>query len=144
MSKYYTPEAEEFQIGFEYEIRSGRWLKEYVDRWDAFRVIEDISESRIRVKHLDREDIESFGWEYNNNAEPFPSREDIEPIRSIPIAFLYEKDIGDELHQWMLFLYDDGVVWIEYIIECGVQGYVFKGRLKNKSELKKVLKMIGV
>ena len=64
MSNYYTPKIEECHIGFEYEWKNdkGEWIKESSP--------ESISEDRyeeqtygLRVRYLDQEDIESFGFE---------------------------------------------------------------------------------
>ena len=65
MNKYYTPSIEEFHVGFECEIKIG-------DHWKNIKAIEDIEEMLIygipkpnnsRVKYLDKDDIESLGWE---------------------------------------------------------------------------------
>ena len=81
-SKYYTPKISEFHVGFEYQI-----LKGYENRSKMGGVIEManvfrnsvfkqdklglhvddfnfvISREMVRVKYLDREDIESLGFE---------------------------------------------------------------------------------
>lgn len=94
--KYYTPSIEEFHVGFEYEADSiyidvdkapSGWstqsLIEYgYNHTDAPFVIElgwgprtyeysynieyALEKGRIRVKHLDREDIESLGFLHEN------------------------------------------------------------------------------
>lgn len=73
-TKYYTPSIEEFYIGFECEIQSsyGYQLGIYPNilKQDtlAFQTLIDKGEletlklSTIRVKYLDKEDIESLGW----------------------------------------------------------------------------------
>jgi len=98
-----------------------------------------------RVKHLDRDDIESFSktdfpeikFEYDNNSEPAPSRDG---KYMCPTAYL----LDDQLHSgelWILYHYEeDNMVWIEYIKDCGGMGYIFKGIANNKSELKRILK----
>lgn len=78
-NKYYTPAIEEFHVGFEYEI----WDKVLVDdKFWGFKVkksmfvekhltqtffnynlILDLEEDKIRVKYLDKKDIESLGIE---------------------------------------------------------------------------------
>lgn len=135
IGKYYTPEIEELHVGFE-----GLQVKFDVDRgWSDFFITDvddlkafDVAAVASRVKHLDREDIESLGLSYDNNAEPYPAREYEEML--IPRA--YAKD------DWMLYHYEiDDVVWIENYKECS---FFFKGTIKNKSELKRILKQIGI
>ena len=82
-SKYYIPTIEEFHVGFNYEI----WEKKLVyDKVWKFRVnkyifnekqvtqtffnynfTEDLREGKIRVKLLDKEDIESLGFKFKTD-----------------------------------------------------------------------------
>ena len=73
--KYYTPEIEEFHVGFEYEeqVEPGKWAWntchpntfEKLYDWDSM----DMLKIRTRVKYLDQEDIESLGFiKYTNNS----------------------------------------------------------------------------
>lgn len=150
-NKYYTPEVEEFHVGFEYE-----WQEEKGQKWTKEVTPNEISlegydeqKDRVRVKHLDREDIESFNktgfeeikFEYDNNVEPIPARHG---TNELPDGY-YLDDQLDTGELWILYHYkSDGMVWIEYVKDCGGEGYLFKGIIKNKSELRRVLKMIGV
>lgn len=120
-NKYYLPQIEEFHIGFECEIyqseinKNFKWC-EYVIGTDyenitIARAISEVNKNGIRVKYLDRQDIESFGFKLFEN---MPSRFHYNK---------YELDV-DYLN----------VIRIEY--DCN---YIFKGKIKNKSELKKLL-----
>jgi len=142
MNKYYTPEIEEFHVGFEfcdrhsnYPEEEKNWIKrDYTLRaeYELDNISGRITEGLIRVKYLDREDIESLGLEYDNNAEPIPARD--YPHMLIPTAYAKE--------DWMLYHYEyDSVIWIENYKE---DSFYFKGVIKNKSELKKLLKRIGI
>ncbi len=72
VNKYYTPEIEEFHVGFEYEWFDGSdWNKvtqKYFDgglfnNGDGEHPFEyQLSDVGIRVKYLDQEDIESLGF----------------------------------------------------------------------------------
>ena len=65
--KYYTPSIEEFHVGFEYEISydGETYQSKVVDDSDELHRIKTAIESLwVRVKHLDREDIESLGWAF--------------------------------------------------------------------------------
>jgi hypothetical protein len=120
-NKYYSPKIEELHIGFECEIdqseinKNFKWC-EYVIGTDyetitIARAVSEVNKNGIRIKYLDRQDIESFGFKLFEN---MPSRFHYNK---------YELDV-DYLN----------VIRIEY--DCN---YIFKGRIKNKSELKKLL-----
>lgn len=140
-NKYYIPSIDEFYVGFEYEhchssirfailnLKTGDtsnigepkeiWEKsifssrEY-DIWESsFKFDDSLKNGQIRVKHLDREDIESLG--FAQTVEDQYTLDDIE------------------------FLIDDDL--FAQIIKDN--GFLFQGTIKNKSELKRVLKMIG-
>lgn len=142
-NKYYTPEIEEFHVGFEYEAfhnkewffeeGGNQWVKSKVSLGtDILTLNYAINCDFVRVKYLDREDIESLGLEYDNNAEPIPARD--YPHMLIPTAYAKE--------DWMLYHYEyDSVIWIENYKE---DSFYFKGVIKNKSELKKLLKQLGI
>lgn len=88
--KYYTPALNEFNVGFEYEMKSGFWdgtvktLEQYNEaKWEKHTVIvgslpyiertisgrnSDNLPPAIRVKYLDEIDIESLGYELDKNA----------------------------------------------------------------------------
>lgn len=65
-NKYYTPEIEEFHIGFEYEFNVGNttWTKFIFDLDRPDKVLENfkLNPQLFRVKYLDKEDIESLGF----------------------------------------------------------------------------------
>jgi hypothetical protein len=131
-NKYYTPEIEEFHVGFEYEFGGeGYWDTEEWDfdfkRKDLYTVL---GEKKIRVKHLDREDIESLGWE----AVPMEGN----------LWQHYEKE-GDSING----LYHEvnniqNGVWFTWWNPNNSQTHATRLFIKNKSELKKILKMIGI
>ena len=74
-NKYYTPDIKEFRVGFEFETRVAsfeeKWTKdklyaEFKDGWNS-NVDETLAAYEdgyleFRVKLLDKEDIESFGF----------------------------------------------------------------------------------
>lgn len=133
MSKYYTPEIEEFHVGFEYEEFHFIGEKEW---WEPKTFSEplmygttlstSIERKAIRVKTLDREDIESLGFEL--------LKEDVNGK-----AFIHKDN--NELQIWWsindIIDIDNGQTYEDCIT-------YFKGTIKNKSELKRILKQIGV
>ena len=146
-NKYYTPSIDEFFQGFEYEIKetfgdgtvktqeqydASKWVKEkysgnmfpYIDRALSGRNAEN-GRCGIRVKHLDREDIEDLGF----ICEIVPCGQDTEP-----------QDFGirrkDETAYIGTFFSENDVTKERNIELCG---NYFK--VKNKSEFKKLLVM---
>ena len=119
--KYYTPEIEEFYVGFEFEYKdhngSKRWHKAVIDGETHSFKTPYVYETR--VKHLDKEDIESLGFKENMGQEYYSMLKGVTKIaiESLSPPNFYRMEIE---HHIMFFT------------------------IKNKSELKKVLKMIGV
>lgn len=158
--KFYVPKISEFHVDFEFEFNGVdcNWNQTGFDKHkilptkdDYFGLFtlgwvekiyykpDDPLENWIRVKYLDKEDIEELGWDHDYNAEPIPNR------KELPVFEGYIFDTQRENEKcWILYLFSDGVVWIDYIYKCGGQGYVFKGLIRNKSELKKVMEMVGI
>jgi hypothetical protein len=125
MSKYYTPTREEFCEGFLYEYNGSKDL----DLWNlmshSYKTAELFPEgafsgSKIRVKYLDREDIESLGFEKHKRIDNYYMLDDL-------IIRLKNNKI-------LIFQYD------EYTIDK----LLFEGTVKNKSELKRLLKQLKI
>jgi len=120
MEKYYTPEIEEFYKGFIVHIDTdGEWLPTKINYTDElYKLMMTGEDSGVRVKYLDREDIESLGfvkW----------------PDRDVYDLGEFQLHLGRHVEPYKVEIYDDN------------SQYCFVGVIKNKSELKKVLKMIG-
>ncbi len=126
-AKYYTPEIDEFHVGFECEFKnsmqSNEWEHEICDQDTvslAYVAIEHEDyegefANTFRVKHLDKSDIESFGFKQKTS-----------------ISYVKE---GCRIHCWennLLEINDDS------------GEHMCTATVKNKSELKKLLKMIGI
>jgi hypothetical protein len=129
-NKYYTPLIEEFHVGFEYQkkyIIANRvqWSNKVVGRADSINYI-DISlrepkmdGAPIRVKYLDKEDIESLGWRIDGRGD-----------YSID-SFYISWHTGEERPIWVEITKED-------------EGCVFDGKLKNKSELKRLMQQLNI
>lgn len=138
-SKYYTPELEEFHVGFEYEIFDGvNWrgvslsAHTHADRTKAdYECLDDVSHGlyleHIRVKFLDREDIESLGWKALQTKGPYS---------------LFIRD-GYEIRFFDIPVFGNGKFQV-LSLNGGDHSFIFSGTVKNKSELKKLMKMLGI
>ena len=131
MDKYYTPEIEEFHVGFicehveeehlgekawtEFDIDSSMDMEQFV--YD-YHCSDESLNGLFRVKYLDQEDIDSFG-------EGFISMEEI---------WISEKVIIDLLPNQRVIIHND---------DKNNPHNWYDGKIKNKSELKRVLKQIG-
>lgn len=148
--KYYTPSIEEFHVGFEYEYDKydqdlmggtggNKYIKEIYNK-SAFMYntyeLDQLDLSRVRVKYLDSEDIESLGFSRNIWGE-------------IP-SLNYYKLNGNEVFQITEYWSYEKLNRNNLIrIYTGMQHQypyteVFRGEIKNKSELKKLLKQLNI
>lgn len=128
-TKYYTPTIEEFHIGFEYEVQQMEELcgsLTYTEEYASFNYEfgDEINLERVRVKYLDQEDIESFGfklWTHKGNE----------------LGFMRNTD-------------KEGSTWIHRIegkIKISTtfpDTTLYLGIIKNKSELKRVLQQLEI
>jgi hypothetical protein len=128
-SKYYTPKIEEFFVGLEFEF-----YNRHLDVWDLKSwEIEFVNKfhfsiDKCRIKCLDQKDIESLGFE--------------------DLKFIADKHASDKVKKAIVFT--NGNHMIQWYGEDGLsislidsKQIMFAGNIKNKSELKRVLKMIG-
>lgn len=124
MKKYYTPDFSEFHPGFEYEslgITNDNW-ESYV--WDfnykkeALKVILEFK--GIRVKRLSRECIEAEGGFIDKN-EMWNMGNGLYMTSIFHLENVYEITNGERYEQAQVY---------------------FLGTIRNKSELKRVLKQV--
>lgn len=161
-NKYYTPDLEEFHPGFEFEykprVRNGitAYIEkrfEYKDHWlewvfgteeyDFYEILnsrvgpnsivdirEYLKDKAIKIKYLDQEDIVSLGWE--------KLREDTFEMKLPEYRGLTDVLVHLVLRKTLLICVGDS--------ESPYSDWrtLFTGTIKNKSELKKVMKMIGI
>jgi len=140
-NKYYTPSIEEFHVGFKFELLEP--LKQgAVSAFEGWQklTVKDISllsnryfkelfkQKYIRVKYLDSIDIQDLGFELLHND-----------------GDALEFNIADKYDEITYLWFDYETHNIDIYVGDGYdKDYLFRGTIKNKSELKKVLKMIGV
>jgi len=144
--RYYTPKIEEFHVGFEFEelthvtkmwtcesFQNGYSIYYQADERHGGSLnnsIEElINENRVRVKCLDQDDIEELGWDRDLDSSQRYEREDYimhgfanDGIWAIKERRIYEK------HGALLAVFDT----------------LFEGKIKNKSELKRMMVQLGI
>lgn len=139
--KYYTPEIEEFHVGFEYESLQDPRIPNKDSSWDKLSIDSDFdlkefayyyyhnNTIELRVKYIDKEDIESLGWKFEGG--------------KLRADFLDSFSL--DLHT-LDYKYDSQNLTIEYhppiFYECAI--YKFQGTIKNKSELKRLMKQLNI
>lgn len=85
-NKYYTPSIEEFHVGFEYEYRTqgNEWEKDILlydqvhsNKLDTIRKMLQNELNEIRIKYLDKEDIQSFKFKTQDGKEHIHETDDL-------------------------------------------------------------------
>lgn len=127
--KYYTPQIEEFHIGFEYESHLGlKYEKETINTIQDIMSLACIISipNMIRVKHLDLEDIKAEGW--------------IVKVWSNDSGYLNKISDGEEY----TFGFHNSEYMTISLSDNGNTVMLFQGKIKNKSELKRIMQQIGI
>lgn len=133
-NKYYTPRIEElrdvrtpYEYRYNYKNSSKEWL-EIEDEDYNDRLLSDHIE--VRVKYLDRSDIESLGFKHTTEInQEFEDSEDY-------VMGDWELSTWNELKRQ--------AVSVEKKSKFGKNTVHFAGCIKNKSELKRLLKQLGI
>jgi len=126
--KYYVPKIEEFHVGFEYEITTGyEWVKKIFCQKDFNTFLYEhldnaIYQEMVRVKYLDKEDIESENW--------------VEKV-------WYNGGGYFTIDKFTLGFFDEHNIIIS-VLDHSDNIILFLGTIKNRSELRKVMEMIGI
>jgi hypothetical protein len=147
-NKYYIPEISEFHVGFEFEMKKAEqdeWVKmiySYLSdycfdvHWFQDEKKEVHVPDCIRVKYLDNYDVTELGfkdwrdvrgyWTASADTEIFP---------------LINEDYYLNIH--MTQNIRNGRIILESVFRKTAESYIiFDGIIKNKSELKKLLKQL--
>lgn len=138
-NKYYTPSIEEFHIGFEFQ----KWqvhdlyYQTLIMQADINLTFIEERLQEIRVKYLDTEDIESLGFTKNISGE-IPSHSNYYKLNDNKIIQITEYWSHEKLRRSNLIRIYTGVQHQYPYSE------VFRGEIKNKSELKRLLKQLNI
>lgn len=148
-NKYYTPTIDEFHVGFEFEYNtmsecgsSTKYVKNVFKSTDnvdnLFKDLPNDWYDLPRVKYLDKKDIESLGFTNKNHKE-------------IPSKFSYYKIIDDSNIYKIQVYWDMLLEERENLIRIYKGRFhkypyreIFRGDIKNKSELKRLLKQLNI
>ncbi len=135
-AKYYTPELEEFHVGFEFEsdfwffTEEGEWAKSKIteDTFEDFVSLykNDAYATEFRVKYLDREDIESLG--FTNYVPPMEYNH----------SWNYKGGKDPKIYVWF------NCAIPEVRIFSSFPTILFQGPVKNKSELRKLMSQLQI
>lgn len=152
-NKYYVPDITEFRVGFEVFVgelpsiiteESLKLILNYVTKdltiCNHGQSVFKLPIEPIRVKYLDREDIESFGFTL---------------VKEYSDELVFQINDGEYCFYELTLNIDDNKVNIEQGCQSKMSANklpieqwnyfnIFFGEIKNKSELQQVLKMIGV
>lgn len=143
-NKYYTPQIDEFYVGFECEIVNNadaqlRYFPAVLDLLFLSKLKSIAIDRNIRVKCLDRKDIESFGFEYGEvvgkTSNEIYFSNTLKDNRGDGNYFLILSKLG-----WVM-IYRTGNLKEDNTLENIVR---FSGNIKNKSELVKIMAMLNV
>ena len=138
-NKYYTPELNEFFDKFEYEYFDIVWEKSIFDFRDLDVIDDEIREGKIRVKHLDREDIEEvllpLGFIIKENKYNLSNH--IDYLK----GSIYEKAIGISLENSLVKIW---VFDFKGENDSKSQQGPFVLKIKNKSELRKLMQQLNI
>lgn len=147
-SKYYVPDIKEFRVGFEYEY-SGNKGKEWdtgiiENLYDFEDLIDDLRYDDIRVKYLDRQDIEELGFTFSSKSVDDWYKKDtslrLESGHWIN-SFRLQHDRNNTFQTAEDHCYNIKI----YACIAGCDDDVlFEGIIKNKSELKELLEKLGI
>lgn len=151
-NKYYTPSLEEFYIGFEYEQYNYDDKKFYSDTIvdcdfmssdlkytsdNGFTtIIEEIKKEYIRVKYLDKEDIESLGFTQSLMHKYIFISNEYKPYYNNS----YKIGINYDINTHIISIF---IIFDEYT-RNPTKDIICSLLIKNKSELIKLLKQLNI
>lgn len=135
MSTHYTPQLDEFYQGFEYEQYNPHNPKEWTKKKFDFTEADFLSNTYklerqkeyVRVKLLDFYDLKEIGFNRGKVSHQFTTENHYVSV--------VEGDNFDIIGA------DENII---AIFDIGSKNRLFRGKVKNKSEFFKVLKLIGI
>lgn len=135
MEKYYTPTIDEFHIGFEFEYVNDEQFKEVTNGRELYTILEMGDLNDFKVKYLDQKDIESLGWKNTGGKLLFTVDQLYEKGNYKMIYNFETKKIGIIVADLSK---DDQ--YLKTFVDTQVRNLI----IKNKSELKRLLKQLNI
>jgi hypothetical protein len=137
-NKYYLPDIDEFRVGFEFEgkdtscdITGHLWKPSQIHVPEQmFNVTRWVDDEEVRVKYLDKEDIEDLGF--------LP----MIPVNALDDYIPTQWNTDTLNNGWQLQQLSNRNYQINYGMYNTNKVY-FEGEIKNKSELIRILNRIG-
>lgn len=140
-TRYYTPSIEEFHVGFEYEFKlygKDEWNSTVYDLTEDIEGFKsELEDEECRVKYLDKEDLESLGGIKKGLEYRFKHSK----YRQFFAIWFYDDRENNILIRRKILR--DGEKYTDRDAGFNEQR-VFHGNIKNKSELKRLLKQLGI
>lgn len=160
-AQYYTPTIDEFHSGFEYQIKNADWDNKIVVLDTMLDAIEyHLKSGVIRVKSLDRQDIEECGWKMEHS---YWDRTDLSRTKIIRLTPFFSEELHFEfeINEHDLFILKLNNSNVEIIHakkesldlmtktevlkqEAMIFSTIFEGTIRNKSELLKIMQQCGI
>ena len=149
--QYYTPTIEEFHFGFEYQVLvTNVWCKFFCGLEGPINasIPYDNVKETFRVKCLDTKDIESLG--FIKRGKTWAGYIDYEYTELIDGKVPYylratiHVPLMDDMYKIILHRILEEGTNIDKAVEQGESEIMFRGRIKNKSELKTIIKQVGI
>lgn len=151
IGEYYCPKISEFHIGFEYEYLDDNLNNECQEYFDHTMDISDAWQDEfgdyhndksspysrvacIRVKYLDEEDVESFGFKSYKDFSDATGYVKVSHADDKSINKFDTMLIQNKTNKCMITIFDGTISNV----------HIFKGVIKNKSELKKLLIQLNI
>lgn len=151
-NKYYVPELDDIHTGLEYEYLNskGEWIKsdDFSNEYDYecnphYEIEKGIDNKKIRVKYLDRDDIEEEG--FIKNMESPMKLWTMKGYEEFDDCMYFKGERTPGAVGIIRLDHKDGIVSIyKRINENEALTTLFRGKIKNKSELKRIIKMISI
>ena len=133
MERYYTPDFDEICVGLEMESHEDPrsedgWVSFTVQKEDIADLMREDSDVDYRVKYLDHDDIVSLGFKLVTDNEYVSDK-----------TYL-GLGTGDDAKLHIHYYLNSAAIWFRS--NRGDEYTMFDGWIKNKFELKKILKQI--
>ena len=131
--KYYTPSIEEFHVGFEFEKLEGlEWFSHNIPpHYRVFSLGDELT--NYRVKFLDREDIESLGWNYTHSKNIFG-------LSKFGDSLFFNRTCNKLNYELTLVEQGRILILLRGFFSKGLDFLNIDIDIKNKSELKRLMK----